>query len=93
MKIAETQTEASTDVPHETICCLNGIPYVDQSMTPPVVHRVTTENCNGGENHVESKNPFLVDNSTTVETTNVQPNQLDNGDVQHDVCENSIEVL
>lgn len=81
------------DVPHETICCLNGIPYVDQSMTPPVVHRVTTENCNGGENHVESKNPFLVENSTSVETTNVQQNQLDNGDVQHDVCENSIEVL
>lgn len=78
-------------MPHEAICCLNGIPYVDQSMTPPVVHRVATENCNGGsENHIESKNPFLVENSTAVEATNVQH---DNGDVQHENCENSVEVL
>lgn len=99
LKIAETQTDAANDN-HDAICCLNSIPYVDQSISPPVIHRaIVNENCNGGDNHVNERNSMIVDETSegaTIMTTMAIVNnvQHDNGDVPHrENCENSLEVL
>lgn len=102
LKIAETQTDAANDN-HDAICCLNSIPYVDQSITPPVIHRALVNensNCNGGDNHVNARNSMVVDESAeganVISTTAIVNNttQHDNGDVPHrENCENSVEVL
>ncbi|KAL7014522.1 hypothetical protein ACKWTF_015984 [Chironomus riparius] len=93
-RIAETQTETFT-THSDSICCLNSIPYVDQSMTPPVVHRAI-ENCT-----IESKNPFTIDSSicpatqtamaiaATANGTSNATTQLDNGDLVHQISENN----
>lgn len=93
-RIAETQTETFT-THSDSICCLNSIPYVDQSMTPPVVHKAI-ENCT-----IESKNPFTIDSSicpatqtamaiaTTANGTSNATTQLDNGDLVHQISENN----
>lgn len=100
LKIAETQTDAVNDN-HDAICCLNSIPYVDQSITPPVIHRaLVNENCNGGDNHVNARSSIVVDetseNATVISTTAIVNNvaQNDNGEVPHrENCENSVEAL
>jgi hypothetical protein len=88
--MAETQTE-TFNTHSDSICCLNSIPYVDQSISPPVVHRVIE---NGTENHVgESMAAFTLDSSigaatqtalAITATTANATTQLDNGDVPHD---------
>ncbi|KAG5666532.1 hypothetical protein PVAND_014552 [Polypedilum vanderplanki] len=86
--MAETQTE-TFNTHSDSICCLNSIPYVDQSISPPVVHKVI-ENCT--ENHLnESIPPFTIDSSISAATqtaiaitTATATTQLDNGDVPHD---------
>lgn len=89
LKIAETQTDAANDN-HDAICCLNSIPYVDQSITPPVIHRaLVNENCNGTDNHVNARSSIVVDetseNATVISTTAIVNNvaQNDNGEVPH----------
>jgi hypothetical protein len=83
-RIAETQTDTAHS---DSICCLNSIPYVDQSMTPPVVHK----QLDTADNHIESKNPFAIDMSVGAATQTAMAittvaQQLDNGDLPHENC-------
>jgi hypothetical protein len=71
----ETQTE-TFNTHSDSICCLNSIPYVDQSISPPVVHRVMDYN------HVDAKISSFDGQTNANGITSHANSNGNNGDVQ-----------